>query len=193
MWVLDTAETAKTIQDLTGLGVGTLGLEVNRFRGINVCKEKVQEVTGRGMDYLVNNAGSSEQVIYEQSHNCAHNAQIRCVPAIDADFSEMESVLATNFSAVVRLCQTFMPLLRRSQGTIVQIGSAAAYIPYAWGSIDKASTAALPSYSAALRRATRWLRCSIPWHNRTSTVFKCAEAAVLFSYRKHAVSKTRSE
>ena len=63
----------------------------------------------------------------------------------------MESVFATNFFAVVRLCQTFMPLIRQSQGTIVQIGSVAGCIPYAWGSVYNASKAALHSYSAALR------------------------------------------
>ena len=63
----------------------------------------------------------------------------------------MESVFATNFFAVVRLCQTFMPLLRRSKGTIVQIGSVAGCIPYAWGSVYNASKAALHSYSASLR------------------------------------------
>ena len=63
----------------------------------------------------------------------------------------MESVFATNFFAVVRLCQAFMPLLRQSQGTIVQIGSVAGCFPYAWGSIYNASKAALHSYSAALR------------------------------------------
>lgn len=73
------------------------------------------------------------------------------VPAIETDFSEMESVFATNLFAVVRLCDTFMPLLRRSKGTVVQIGSVAGYIPYAWGSIYGASKAALHSYSAVLR------------------------------------------
>ena len=73
------------------------------------------------------------------------------VPAIEADFSEMESVFATNFFAVVRLCQTFMPLLGKSRGTIVQIGSVAGCFPYAWGSVYNASKAALHSYSAALR------------------------------------------
>ena len=73
------------------------------------------------------------------------------VPAIEADFSEMESVFTTNFFAVVRLCQTFMPLLRQSQGTIIQVGSVAGCFPYAWGSIYNASKAALHSYSAALR------------------------------------------
>ena len=72
-------------------------------------------------------------------------------PAIDVEFSEIESVFATNLYAVIRLCQAFMPLLRHSQGTIVQIGSIAACFPYAWGSIYNASKAALHSYSAALR------------------------------------------
>lgn len=63
----------------------------------------------------------------------------------------MESVFATNFFAVVRLCQTFMPLLRHSGGTIVQIDSVAGFIPYVWGSIYNASKAALHSYSASLR------------------------------------------
>lgn len=51
----------------------------------------------------------------------------------------------------MRLCQTFMPLLRQSQGTIVQIGSVAGVIPYAWGSVYNASKAALHSYSETLR------------------------------------------
>ena len=51
----------------------------------------------------------------------------------------------------MRLCQTFLPLLRHSQGTIVQIGSVAGCFPYAWGSIYNASKAALQSYSATLR------------------------------------------
>ena len=44
-----------------------------------------------------------------------------------------------------------MPLLRQSKGTIIQIGSIAGHIPYAWGSVYNASKAALHSYSAALR------------------------------------------
>ena len=73
------------------------------------------------------------------------------MPAIEAELSEIESVFDTNLFAVMRLCQTFMPLLRQSQGTIVQIGSVAGIIPYAWGSVYNASKAALHSYSAALR------------------------------------------
>ena len=73
------------------------------------------------------------------------------MPAIEAEFLEMESVFATNFFAVVRMSQTFLPLLQQSKGTIVQIGSVAGCFPYAWGSVYNASKAALHSYSATLR------------------------------------------
>ena len=47
--------------------------------------------------------------------------------------------------------QMFMPLLRQSHGTIVQIGSVAGCFPFPWSSIYNASKAALHSYSATLR------------------------------------------
>ena len=58
--VLATARTADTIQDLADLGIVTLSLEVDQEESINVCKEKVKELTGGGLDYLVNNAGRSK-------------------------------------------------------------------------------------------------------------------------------------
>ncbi|KAI4227803.1 MAG: hypothetical protein L6R36_002156 [Xanthoria steineri] len=96
--------------------------------------KKVVERTGGGLDYLVNNAGRNYTV-----------------PAIEAEYAEIEAVYATNLFAVIRLCQTFMPLLRRSRGTIVQIGSVAGVVPYAFGSVYNASKAALHSYSGSLR------------------------------------------
>ncbi|KAL8702903.1 MAG: hypothetical protein Q9201_003937 [Fulgogasparrea decipioides] len=135
--VLATARTAETIQDLADLGILTFSLEVDQEESIKICKEQVVERTGGGLDYLVNNAGINY-----------------AIPAIEAEFTEMESVFATNFFAVVRLCQIFMPLLRQSRGTIIQIGSVAGCFPYAWGSIYNASKAALHSYSAALRIET---------------------------------------
>ncbi|KAL6718610.1 NADPH-dependent 1-acyl dihydroxyacetone phosphate reductase [Lecanora helva] len=132
--VVATARKTETIQDLRDLGIETLSLEVDQEQSVHDCKEQVTKMTGGGLDYLVNNAGRNY-----------------AIPAIEASFTEMTSVFDTNFFAIVRLCQTFMPLLRHSQGTIVQIGSVAACIPYAWGSIYNASKAALHSYSAALR------------------------------------------
>ncbi|KAL9052112.1 MAG: hypothetical protein Q9206_004435 [Seirophora lacunosa] len=132
--VIATARTAEVIQDLADIGIVTFSLDVTSEKGIDACKEEVMERTGGGLDYLVNNAGRNYTV-----------------PAIEAEMSEVEAVYATNLFAVIRLCQTFMPLLRRSRGTIVQIGSVAGCVPYAFGSVYNASKAALHSYSGALR------------------------------------------
>lgn len=51
----------------------------------------------------------------------------------------------------MHICATFSPLLIRSRGTLVQIGSLAGIIPYVFGSVYNASKAALHSYSDTLR------------------------------------------
>lgn len=51
----------------------------------------------------------------------------------------------------MHICATFSPLLIKSRGTIVQIGSVAGIIPYVFGSVYNASKAALHSYSDSLR------------------------------------------
>ncbi|KAL8888634.1 MAG: hypothetical protein Q9192_006144, partial [Flavoplaca navasiana] len=132
--VFATARTTKAVQDLDDAGIEVLDLDVTSEKSISACKEEVAKRTGGRLDYLVNNAGRNYTV-----------------PAIEAEISEIEATFNTNLFAVMRLCQTFMPLLREAQGTIVQIGSVAAIIPYAWGSVYNASKAALHSYSDALR------------------------------------------
>lgn len=47
------------------------------------------------------------------------------VPAMDVSLVEARQVFETNFFAVILMCQTFLPLLIKAQGTIVQIGSLA--------------------------------------------------------------------
>ena len=74
-----------------------------------------------------------------------------CVPALDVDLSEVQAVFDTNLFAIIRIIQEFSPLLIESQGTIINIGSVAATIPYVFGSIYNASKAALHSYSDTLR------------------------------------------
>lgn len=73
------------------------------------------------------------------------------VPAIDASLTEIQATFTTNLFAVMHICKAFSPLLIRSRGTIVQIGSVAGVIPYVFGSVYNASKAALHSYSDSLR------------------------------------------
>lgn len=73
------------------------------------------------------------------------------MPALDVDLDEARDLFDTNVIAVMRMCKEFSPLLVRTKGTIVNIGSLAGEIPYAFGSVYNASKAALHSYSDSLR------------------------------------------
>lgn len=45
---------------------------------------------------------------------------------MEVDLAEARKTFETNFFAVIAMCQTFVPLLIKAKGTIVQIGSVAA-------------------------------------------------------------------
>ncbi|EER28331.1 oxidoreductase,short chain dehydrogenase, putative [Coccidioides posadasii C735 delta SOWgp] len=134
--VFATARNKTTIADLTDRGIETLSLEVDQERSVLACRDEVASLLGpdKGLDYLVNNAG-----------------QNYTVPALDADINEARQVFETNFFGVIMMCQAFVPLLIKAQGTIVQIGSLAGIIPYVFGSVYNASKAALHSFSDTLR------------------------------------------
>lgn len=44
---------------------------------------------------------------------------------MEIDLAEARATFETNLFAVINMCQTFLPLLKKAQGTIVQIGSVA--------------------------------------------------------------------
>ena len=71
-------------------------------------KVQLDQLTGGKLDFLVNNAGRNYTV-----------------PALDVDFDEVQQTFEVNLFAVMRICREFAPLLIRSKGTIVQIGSIA--------------------------------------------------------------------
>lgn len=120
--------------DLQELGLDTLSLDVTLQESIDDVKDQVEKRTGGKLDCLVNNAGRSYTM-----------------PAVDVDFQEVYATFEANFFGVMRMCQTFAPLLIDAKGAIVQIGSVAAVMPFVFGSTYNASKAALQSYSDALR------------------------------------------
>jgi len=73
------------------------------------------------------------------------------VPALDYDESELHELFQANVFAVMRMCKEFTPLLIAARGTIVQTGSVAGLMPYAWGAPYNASKAALHAFSDTLR------------------------------------------
>lgn len=132
--VFATARSEEALEDLATMGIEALSLEVTSPRGIAEVKKRVIERTGGSLDYLVNNAGREYTV-----------------PALDVDFAEVQSVFDTNIISVMRMCQAFGPLLVQATGTIINIGSVAAEIPYVYGSVYNATKAALHAYSDTLR------------------------------------------
>ena len=133
--VFATARSISSLASLSFLGIETLPLTVDSESSIQSCLSEITARTnGRGLDYLVNNAGRNYTV-----------------PALDVEMDEVRATFETNLFAVIRLVQVFSPLLVQARGTIVMIGSLAGVMPYVFGSVYNASKAALHAYSNTLR------------------------------------------
>lgn len=132
--VFATARNEQAVADLKSLGIEVLQLEVTSPESVAEVKRHISERTNGSLDYLINNAGRNYTV-----------------PALDVEFPEVQVTFETNVFSVMRMCQAFAPLLIQAKGTIVQIGSVAAEIPYVFGSAYNASKAALHAYSDPLR------------------------------------------
>ena len=132
--VFATARNVDAVADLKDLGIEVLQLEVTSSEDVEKTKQYIIDRTNGSLDYLINNAGRNYTL-----------------PALDVDVSEVQATFETNVFAVMRMCQTFAPLLIQAKGTIVQIGSLAGEIPYVFGSVYNASKAALHAYSDTLR------------------------------------------
>lgn len=132
--VFATARKTESIADLAELGIETLSLEVNDINSIKALHDEITKRTGGSLDILVNNAGRNYTV-----------------PALHVEIDEIRQTFETNVFSVMRICQLFTPLLINAKGTIVQIGSVAAIIPYVFGSVYNSSKAALHGYTTTLR------------------------------------------
>jgi 1-acylglycerone phosphate reductase len=109
-------------------------LELTSNESIRELRNQVTEITNGKLDILYNNAGRNY-----------------VVPALDYDEDELHEVFQANVFSVMRMCKEFTPLLIEAKGTIIQTGSVAGLMPYAWGAPYNASKAALHAYSDTLR------------------------------------------
>lgn len=132
--VFATARDHSTISELSDIGIETLSLEVHKPESIKALKASIEKRAGGSLDILINNAGRNYTI-----------------PALDVDFDEVQDLFEINVFAVMRMCQSFAPLLIRAKGMIVQIGSLSGFMPHVFGSPYNASKAALHSYSNTLR------------------------------------------
>jgi 1-acylglycerone phosphate reductase len=135
--VLATARRVETLVDLTSQykNIEAFALELEDFESVKRLKGAVESRTGGRLDFLVNNAGT---------HYAA--------TALDMDVDEAMKVFKVNVLAVMLLCKTFIPLLRRApHGKIIQIGSVTRDVPVVWQGVYNASKAALSQYTKTLR------------------------------------------
>lgn len=135
--MLATARRVESLVDLTSQYKNIKGfpLELEDFESIKNLKNAVEIHTGGRLDFLVNNAGT---------HYAA--------TALDLDIEEALKLFKVNVFAVMLLCKTFIPLLRKApHGKIVQIGSVTRDVPVVWQSVYNASKAALSQYTMTLR------------------------------------------
>ncbi|CAG8952217.1 hypothetical protein HYFRA_00000957 [Hymenoscyphus fraxineus] len=134
-FVFATARTLEKITDLKGLGIECLCLTVDDTESVKACHKKaVQILDGRGLDFLINNAGKTI---------------VR--PSIELNIPEAKDLFATNILGPMLLTQTFSPQLLHAKGTIVNIGSVAGHIPLPFNAVYSATKAALYAYSACMR------------------------------------------
>lgn len=135
--VLATARHVESLSQLTSKfgNIEAFALELGNLESMEKLMHAVLKRTGGRLDFLVNNAGT-------------HHAST----ALDLEIEETMALFQVNLFAVMRLCQVFIPLLRRSsRGRIVQIGSVTRDVPVIWQGAYNASKAALSQYSKTLR------------------------------------------
>lgn len=135
--VLATARRTESLEEVTAKysNIEALALDLGDPESITRLKDTVLKRTGGCLDFLINNAGM-------------HYAGT----GMDLEMDKVEAVFQVNVFAVMRMCQIFVPLLRRSlRGRIVQIGSVTRNVPVVWQGAYNASKAALSQYSRTLR------------------------------------------
>ncbi|OLN89029.1 NADPH-dependent 1-acyldihydroxyacetone phosphate reductase 1 [Colletotrichum chlorophyti] len=136
--VIATARRPEVLGDLSELGLTTLALDVTKAESIAACKQKVNELTGGRLDFLINNAGLTHTI-----------------PATDIDLDEARQTFETNVFGVMAMVQAFVPLLIQTRGLIIMISSVSSVSPYVFGSVYTATKGALNSYSRTLRQELR--------------------------------------
>lgn len=131
--VFATARKEADIAALKQLGLETIPLEVTNIDSVKQAVLQLQQQAGH-LDILVNNAGFGAMG-----------------PVLDAGAEGLRAQFEVNVFAVMDLTQACLPLLLKSKGLIVNIGSVSGVLTTPFAGVYCASKAALHSLSDALR------------------------------------------
>ena len=115
-----------------------LALDVRDDDSVRACVDRVLTENGR-LDVLVNNAGVGMEGAVEET-----------------SLDEIRAVLETNFLGAVRMMRAVLPIMRkRRSGRIINIGSAAGFLPMPYSAAYCASKHALRGFSESLDHEVR--------------------------------------
>lgn len=128
-----TARKAEDLASLQAAGFVAIELDVNDSAAIERLATRMNDETG-GLDVLVNNAGYGAMG-----------------PLLDGGVEGMRRQFETNVFAIVGITRALFPLLRRSKGLVINIGSVSGVLVTPFAGAYCASKAAVHALSDALR------------------------------------------
>uniref|UniRef100_A0A667ZSY6 Hydroxysteroid (17-beta) dehydrogenase 2 n=1 Tax=Myripristis murdjan TaxID=586833 RepID=A0A667ZSY6_9TELE len=141
--VLDVSGSgAQELRDCESANLHVLQLDVTDHAQIEQAYQYIHtQVREAGLWGLVNNAGIL---------GCVADGEIQPITAF-------RRCMDVNFLSAVKMCQVFLPLLRRSKGRIVNISSMAGEVSMPMFSAYGASKAALSNFSGVMRmELSKW-------------------------------------
>jgi len=131
--VLATARKAEDVSALQAAGFKAVQLDVNDGPALGALGEEINQQYG-GLDVLINNAGYGAMG-----------------PLLDGGVQAMQRQFETNVFSVVGVTRAMFPVLRRSRGLVVNIGSVSGVLVTPFAGAYCASKAAVHALSDALR------------------------------------------
>ncbi|KAI0147402.1 short chain dehydrogenase [Xylariaceae sp. FL1272] len=138
---------------LTDVDIHAFASDVTKDEDVARLKDIISSETDSCLDVLVNCAGICKQKKSEHASSSILIMEQKgyTMTAIDTDVKEVEKMFAVNVFGPMRMVQNFHPLLIRSKGTVVNIGSVGGVVPYVYGASYNATKAALHHWGNTLR------------------------------------------
>jgi 1-acylglycerone phosphate reductase len=168
--VFATARDLSKVANLKALGMDVLNLDIEDEASLAAAVKKITATTGGTLDILVNNSGVGAfgpcftvpsnfpfALSFRFNLPTDHNLPLtihskgQAGPIIDSDLEHSRKMFEVNFFGRVATTLAFAPLILKSKGIILNIGSIAGVCPQPWKGMYNACCAAVHLWSDTLR------------------------------------------